>query len=230
MTDVTIGIFMRRVGPDHAMQMASLAERTKRSFVLQYIYEEGTAHANINKVIDNCNTRYCCICDDDVEFLDDNWLDTLLNTLKSNNEVGAIVPIEIKTEEQRQSYKANGWNPEVIRPQPLLRECGWLPGYVFLFDRKRTPELRADEGIPGPSGMSDLDLSLQVRAAGYKCVLTAETVVFHRIKPLDPEWREKYDIVQEFELSSLNAQQVAYMRKKWGSFFLEALGRTNARV
>lgn len=222
MNDVTLGIFMQRIGPEHPAQLASL-EKTRRSFRLEYIFEPGTAHANINKVLDRCTTRYVAICDDDVTWLDEYWLDTLLDVLKEHDQVAMVVPTEIKYEDQKDSYLKNGWNPDCAQPDYDLLECSWLPGYVMLFDRDRVPELRADEQIPGPSGMSDLDLSLQVRGNGFKCILTSRTVVYHPTKPLDHDWRQRWDIVQEEDLPALHHQQVTYMRKKWGSFFDEAI-------
>lgn len=223
MSNVTVGIFQARIGPEHPDQMASLGLRTRRSFRLEYIYEKGTAHANINKVLDRCQTRYCVICDDDVIFLDDNWLSTLLKTIEANEQIGMLVPVEIKTPELRDDYLKNGWGGQVVKPDFDMYQMSWLPGYVMVFDLERVPELRADENIPGPSGMSDLDLSLQVRSAGYKCIWTTRTVVYHPIKPLDVDWRQKWDIVQEHELPALHQQQVAYMRTKWGPFYEDAV-------
>lgn len=217
-------IFQARIGPVHPQQLASLA-KTKCDFNLIYRYGPGTAHANINHCLDRCTSRYVVICDDDVEFLDESWLTTLINVLKENEEVGQVVPVEIKSQATRDAYVQNGWCDECKKPEYDLLSCSWLPGYVMAFDMTRTPDIRADEKIPGPSGMSDLDLSLQVREAGYKCLFTTRTVVFHGVKPLDVDWRMRWDIVQETELPALHQQQVAYMDSKWGPFFRDSIGR-----
>jgi hypothetical protein len=221
-----IAIFMARIGPMHHQQLASLAN-TLCDFDLIYRYGPGTAHENINEVIDRSTSRYLCICDDDVEFLDPHWLTTLINVLKEFEEAGMVVPVELKTEETRNIYVKNGWCEEVPKPDFDVMGQTWLPGYVMLFDRERVPELRSDEDIPGPSGMSDLDLSLQVRSIGMKCALTSRTVVYHPTKPLDKDWRERWSIVQEDDLPELNRQQIMYMADKWGVFFTDAIGRTN---
>lgn len=218
-------IFQQRIGPVHPQQLASLA-KTKCDFNLIYRYGPGTAHQNINKVLDRCTSRYVAICDDDVEWLDEGWLTTLLDVLKSKDNIGMVVPVEIKHQNQRDSYIENGWCEEVPKPGYDIQELPWLPGYVMLFDRERVPDIRADENIPGPSGMSDLDLSLQVRSAGFKCALTTRTVMFHGLKPLDVDWRTKWEIVQEHDLSALHREQMIYMTGKWGSFFTEALGHS----
>ncbi len=229
MNDVTIGVFMARTGPDHPDQMASLARTLKRSVEIQYVYESGTAHQNINKVIDRCKTRYLCLLDDDVIFLDEHWLDHLLARMDERHEIGELVPIEVKTEQIRDEYLSNGWlnlSPRTVE----FVEQSWLPGYCALFDMDKTPSLRADEKIPGPSGMSDVDLSLQVRKAGYKCILTNATVVFHRIKPLDMDWRDKWQIIQEYELPALCYEQMTYMTSKWGEFFADAIRKHNLGI
>lgn len=217
-------IFQARIGPMHPQQLSSLA-KTKCDFNLIYRYGPGTAHENINHCLDRCTSRYVAICDDDVEFLDEGWLTTLLQVIQSKDNIGMVVPIEIKNEVQRNSYLEQGWNEVVPKPGYDTLELSWLPGFVMLFDLERVPEIRADEKIPGPSGMSDLDLSLQVRSAGFKCMLTSRTAVYHPEKSLDIDWRKKWDIVPEHELPELYRSQIQYMTEKWGGFFTEAIGR-----
>lgn len=214
---VDIGVFMRRVGPVHAKQMASLAEMTQRSFNLIYVFEEGTAHENINKVLDRrTGCRWLVIMDDDVEFLTERWLDRMIQVMERHSDVGMLVPVEVKRDQEREKFL------EEIRghEETGLTVMSWNAGYVMLFDMDRLDGIRADEGIPGPSGMSDVDLSLQVRSQGYKCAVTPEVTVYHPFKPVNPSWRKRWDVVQEHELLRLSREQIAYMTEKWGPFFV----------
>src|SRR4051812_18535128 len=110
-----VGIFQMRVGPMHRQQLASLAN-TRCSFNLLYVFEKGTAHQNINRVLDRSTSRYLAICDDDVEFLDEFWLYKLMHILQDHESVGMVVPVEIKSEDQRDDYVRNGWSGNVVKP------------------------------------------------------------------------------------------------------------------
>jgi hypothetical protein len=184
---------------------------------LIYVFEEGTAHANINKVLDRRNPehRWLVIADDDVEFLTDRWLDKMIEVMERHKDVGMLVPGEVKSEEDRDKYLET---LDRRTDQGTLKITSWNAGYVMLFDMDRLDPIRADEDIPGPSGMSDVDLSFQVRSQGYKCALTVDVGVYHPWKPTDIEWRKKWDIVLEHELPELSDEQGRYMRQKWGDF------------
>jgi glycosyltransferase involved in cell wall biosynthesis len=213
-----IGVFMQRVGPMHAQQLASLAERTKHSFNLIYVYAPGTAHENINKVLDRVTSRYVIIMDDDLTFLTDNWLEKMLAVMQEHDDIGMLIPHEVKDEDHRGKV-LEGHLDRSPHTDHRITLHSWNPGYVMLFDMERLDGLRADEEIPGPSGMSDLDLSLQVRSQGFHCARFWDVVVYHPWKPMDREWRDRWDIVQEENLHALSQEQCQYMERKWGDFF-----------
>ena len=219
-----VGIFMHRVGEMHRQQLASLAN-TRCDFDLLYRIGPGTAHANINHIIRRATSKYLAICDDDVEFLDSEWLTTLISVLKENPRAGMVVPVELKEKAQRDAYVEHGWCEAIPKPGYDIAELSWLPGFVMVFDRERTPNIMADENIPGVSQMSDLDLSLQVRSEGYQCLLTSRTAVYHPHKPSDYTWRKQWQIVSANDLGPLHEQQSNYMLQKWGSFYQESHGQ-----
>jgi len=217
-----LGMFMQRIGPLHPEQLASLAQRTRRSFNLIYVFEPGTAHANINKVLDRVRSRYVVIMDDDLVFLTDGWLQKMLDVMQEHEDIGMLVPFEVKDEKDKDAYLADpSTNPNCAAHLERISMRPWCPGYVMMFDLDRLDDLRADESIPGPSGMSDLDLSLQVRSQGFKCACLHDVLVYHPWKPLDRAWRRRWAIVQEEDLNELHQAQCRYMHKKWGSFFLQ---------
>ena len=213
-TDVPeLAVFCHRTGPVLKEQFACIAEYTKRPFTLLYHHGPGTAHANMNKVIDRSRSRYLVIMDDDVVPMVNGWLDHLLEVLRRNPDVGLVTPTEVKSLSQKHLCTK-------FKPYEAY-ESSWNPGYVMCLDRERVPNIRADENIPGPSGMSDLDISLQVRAAGFVPAMTRSLVVYHPDKPMSSHWRKQYQIVPSEELQSLHEQQMAYMRAKWSDGLFE---------
>lgn len=211
-----VGIFMHRIGIYHEQQLASLV-RTLRSFNLVYVYERGTAHQNINRVLDRSTARYLAICDDDVVFLDERWLDTLIDELRRVKDAGLITPMETKDSAVCKRYQVvSSSGPKVTY------STSWNAGYVMVLDRERVPNIRADEMIPGRWGMSDLDICLQVRKT-HRVLLTNRTIIYHGKKPDNL-------VPSSDELIRLHEEQKEYMVKKWGSVFTDVLGDQTMEV
>jgi len=222
MTDVPeILMFMKQVKPWYTKMLASVAATCQHPFTIHIQYDtEATAFKACNDAIKRSTSRYVCICDDDVEFLEVNWLLELVSLLKRFDNLACVVPYEIKNETDLARFHEVG-RKNYLGHSDRLIFLTWVAGYVSLFDREKVPHIYCDEGLPGKYGMSDMDLCLQVRDAGYDVGLTTSTIVAHLLKPLDPAFRDKYGIAQEGD-TTMHEQHVNYMASKWGQMFLES--------
>ncbi len=214
-------LFMRRVGPYHTEQLASLARHTQQSYNLICAYEpDTTAFECVNRAISRSTSRWMALVDDDVIFLEDFWLKTLIDILRQHDDLGVLTPMEVKTEEELSAFQKDR---ETFSPyrKLVLGETNWNPGYVLLFDREKVQDIYADEKLPGRYGMSDLDMCLQVRASGFRVAMTGQVYVYHPWKIKDREWRERYEMVQDDKEHEMHLLQQAHMIAKWGEFYLQ---------
>lgn len=222
MTEIPdIGIYTRIVSANHGKQFASLAAKTRMSFNLIYVFEDATAHENINKVLARGTSRWLVLMDNDVEIVTDLWLEKLLEIITRYDDLALVNPLEIKDQSDLEQYLASDASKDIGRRELLITT--WNPAYTMMIDRSKLDGLQADEKIPGRLGMTDVDLCLQIQAQGFKVAKTPEVIVFHPWKPHDPKSRIDMDSPTEDELPELHKQQVSYMRKKWGDFFTRNL-------
>jgi hypothetical protein len=210
----TIGIYMHRLQQWHGQQMRAIAELAGRSYDMILVQEPGTVHENINRVLRRAyekNVRYLCLMDDDAIPLNEGFLDTLMDVMNATPDCGVIQAMEIQQAELRNKYIAKQRHkqlPSNLAQHTMLR-IPWLQGFLAFFDLWKTPGLWADEAIPHPVGMSDLDLSLQVRKAGFQTYVCGCVAVYHPEKPMRPHAKEH------------NEDQCKYMFQKWGQFFYD---------
>jgi hypothetical protein len=176
------------------------------------------------------------IMDDDVEILTDGWLRILTETLRKHDRLAELTPLEVKTKTDREEFLEVGsdvfWRRRCEgNSLPRVMETQWNAGYIMAIDREKVT-VYADEQIPGTVGMADVDISLQVRDAGFDTAMTSECTVYHPWKhpdgikcdgsPREREYRKKYQIYQEEELPELFQQQFDYMKQKWGRIYLDS--------
>ncbi len=213
-------MFMRQVRPWYRTMLSTIAETCKHPFTLHVQYDDSTAFKACNDVIKRSTSRYICICDDDVEFIEDNWLLTLIKFLKEHEEFGCIVPYELKTREDIETLKRVG-REQFFATVFRYATCNWVAGYVSLFDRERVPHIYCDEGLPGRYGMSDVDLSLQVRDAGFLVGVTTDATVAHLYKKGDPTILQSFGVHMNYDIEMHN-KHVEYMTQKWGKFYTDS--------
>jgi hypothetical protein len=210
---IDICVFMHKEPPWIEKNLAALRANTHDPYELIVVCEPGSAHTNINRCLDRSRSRRVVIMDDDccITAAQPNWLSMLDNVFQECQWVGMIVPQEIKDEKTLRDYEQD---PSSVLPgSPDIEQCAWLPGYLMAFDRFRIPDLRADEEIPFATGMSDLDLSLQVRFAGYSAVKLRTLAVYH-------PW--KHDPTKQAQNAREFPEQVKYMTRKWGRLYQDA--------
>jgi len=215
-------MFMRRVGPYHEEQMASIARHTKQSYTLVLGWNpEVTSFVAMNLAFARRTSRFTVLLDDDVILMDDGWLQHLVDVLLQHDDVAIVVPSEIKQPGEYNSYLEER-KTSSMQPTPLL-EMTWMPGYTMAIDWEKVPDLRCDEEIPGRYRMNDVDLCLQVRSMGYKVVLDRTFAVYHLEKIDSLDWKRKNDLMLPEEEIPLHRQQVRYMAQKWGNFYSRSL-------
>jgi glycosyltransferase involved in cell wall biosynthesis len=221
MSDIPdILMFMRKVRPWYPRMLYTLAETCKHPFTLHVQYDDSTAFKACNDVIKRSKARYICICDDDVEFIEDNWLLTLINFLQEHKDFGCIVPYELKSTEDIETLKRVG-REQFFATIFQYATCNWVAGYVSLFDRDRVPNIYCDERLPGRYGMSDVDLALQVRDAGFLVGVTTDTTVAHLYKKGDAAILEPLGVHMN-DNNEMHKKHVDYMTQKWGKFYTDS--------
>ena len=206
---------MHEEPPWFAENLRALEYTTQDDFNLHVICAPGTAHENINRCFDAATSNRVVILDDDMQILDPDpdWLSSVMRILDENQNVGQVTPLEIKEDQSRRLYLADKDAVLGIKAPPNFY-APWLPGYMMVFDMERTPDIRADEGIPFPTGMSDLDLSLQVRYAGYDCMACTSFAVWH-------PWKTDEETTLRCTKERDDAQ-FQFMLKKWGRFYVDS--------
>lgn len=182
----------------------SVARYTKQSYRFIQVCEPGSAHVNLNRVLERSSARHLVILDEDASLTNEDWLDNFLLTIEKDR-VGLVGAYQKRTAYQQP-------------PDQKIHVVPWTPGYFMGIDREKLPELRFDEAIPGANGMTDVDFCLQIRQ------LQLEIVQDYRIQVLHPQ-RDEDDIRAVEQRPTCKQQaiwyhdQMEYMRHKWGPNF-----------
>jgi len=203
--DLEIAIYCHRFSHWQVSAAESVARYTRRSHRLIQITEKGSAHVNLNRVLEAAQARYLVILDEDSALTQDDWADSFLETV-GRPEVGLVGAF------QKRSYYQEP-------PDQNLHIVPWTPGYFMGFDREKIPHCRFDESIPGLNGMTDVDFCLQVRQFD-----PLQIVQDYRIGIYHPQ-RDEDEIRAVEERPTVKQQaawyhdQMEYMRHKWGPGF-----------
>lgn len=209
MIAVEIGIYTHRWSELQVRAIESIARHTKRhQYSILVTQREGNCHQNMNRLWRRFSAPFAIMMDEDVEVLQDGWLDGLLAALESDAEVGVMGCTAI-------------WQRVLGLPDPGLPELSyepWIPAHVMAFKRDRVPFLHFDEAIPGQMGMTEVDACLQLARRGLRAAKNGNVVVYHPARD-DDETRR----VEQRPLVSQQKEwfpdQVRYMREKWGAHF-----------
>jgi hypothetical protein len=139
--------------------------------------------------------------DEDIVLLHDDWFERLEEDLLDDPKLAIVGCAEIKE-------PTDDW------PIPSLRRVPWIAAYLIAVDRKKLPWASYDENMPGLLGMTDVDLCLQARNAGYDVGCDTGVVVLHQKLPelKDPEIHDHRSTFRQNEMKL----QFAYMYEKWG--------------
>lgn len=185
----------------------------------------GGCHENMNRAYQTGTARYVVLLDEDIQFLTKTWLAYLISVIEEDHQVGVVGCSEVKDGPNRDAYYAmtdGEYQASRLELHP------WLPAFVMLFDRERTPWLEFDEEIPGRKGMTDVDACLQIRAHGLTCVRDLGVTVYHPHKG-DEQQRIADETTTKAEEMACFRDQVAYMEKKWGDVYRNAVVTTSIR-
>lgn len=209
MTEVEIGIYTHRWSELQVQAIESIAAHTKRhQYSIVVCQTPGNCHQNLNRLWSRFSAPYVVVIDEDVEVLQDGWLDGLLRALDADPELGLV-----------------SCNPLAQRPLSIaepdrvrLTYMTWVPAHVMAFKRERVPFLQFDEAIPGQMGMTDVDACLQLRNNGLRVAVNTEVVVYHPVRD-DDETRLREQRPSTGQQRRWFPAQVEYMRGKWGGLF-----------
>lgn len=187
--------------------MESLARTVTVPYRVHTLIQPGSVHQNMQRVLEMApsDSRFVCWLDEDIQFLDKDWLQCLLEQFQ-DPQVGMVGTAQVKTAEQLFDYEMFEKRGTELPNTPI--EVDWLPAHCIMLDRSRVKSLYADVNMPGIKGMSDVDICMQVRSQGLKIILDERVVVYHPWKP---------DV--ENPSADVFPEQVCYMLQKWGDLY-----------
>lgn len=217
MTDIPdIAIWTHRWTPLLPRCAESVVAHARGNYNLVIVCEPGTCHQNMNRVLLRSRSRYTVFLDEDVEILDNGWLDVLLSDLHDAPDLGVVGCREIKDEFERALY-GHTRNVFLATLKEPVAFVTWVPAYVMVFDRSRCASLSFDEAIPGAKGMTDVDACLQIRKHGLRVGIDNRVCVYHPHKR--PQDRGVNGVPTKAEELAWFEKQRAYMTEKWGAMY-----------
>lgn len=157
---------------------------------------EGSNAENWNRLMERCDADFICILEDDTAPLKPFWLKSLVEPMKTWSDAGIIMPIETKDGQHE--------DPGFTRWLNTTTEVEQTYGFCNLI--RREIGLKADEKL---TYYVDIDLALQARAKGWKCLCNGHVWMLHgnqnggRMSD-DPGIKE------------VQASDMKYLQEKWG--------------
>lgn len=225
---VDLGTYCHRWSPLQVRLMNSVALHTKtHQYAFHVVQRHGNCHQNFDRLWRRMTAPYVVIMDEDVEILQDGWLDALIRSLDENPKLGVVGAKDLKVRPTFAPSEPTLASPgEVTWITPPLLRVNWIPAFLMAFKRERVaPFLKADLAIPGQMGMTDLDLCLQIQDKGLEVAINQQVVVYHPSRDDDAiRVSEQRPLISQQE--AWFPQQVAYMRQKWGDLWDRLIGRT----
>lgn len=210
-SEVDLLIYTHRWSPLQVRLIESIASHTKHhQYAIHVVQRTGSAHINLNRAWRRATANYAVIFDEDVQLLQDGWLDGLIMALEQDQSLGIVGCQDLQTDAQL----CNITEPYGV----VLEYREWVPGYVMAFKRERVPFLRFDEAIPGAMGMSDLDACLQITSHQLKVARNLQVVVYHPMR-IEDETRIREERPTMAQLEEWFPAQVGYMIQKWGETY-----------
>lgn len=213
----TLGIYTHRHSPYLSKLLYSVGKTVTETVDIRLLIEPGNVHENMAAIASSVDTEFFVWLDEDIQFLTDDWLSTLLSHFEDDT-IGMVSCTQVKKKELIE--------PTLRRSSGLrgLTEVRWTPGHVYVI---RTSLLRdgvlPDVKIPGVKGMSDLDLCLQVRDRNFKVVVDERVVVWHPWKPDTDSFRASEQQPSLQEEKDVFPKQRDYMLEKWGDDYARAV-------
>lgn len=219
----TLAIYTHRHHPEFlATCLGSIGRTVRQSCNTLLWLQPASVHKNMADALDAAgDARYFAWVDEDIEFLDVDWLPELLRNLQENPRLGGVSIEQVKDFDLKCQYEQFAESNPLSTRESNLAVVPWLPAHLLLIDRSRVKKARPDVNVPGTKGMSDLDLCLQIRLLdGLDVAINRNVVCYHPHKPADDSWRRAEKNPTWSEEQVIYPQQVAYMVEKWGSDFV----------
>lgn len=217
-------VYAHRPCPDYFEPFSASVGRTincEGVFDIRYWIHKGNVHENMaNSLKSVRNRRYVGYLDEDIQFLDKNWIWTLIQDLKDNPNLASVATAQVKDEAAKFDYELY-LEHEGTNKHGKLELVKWYPAHACVTDMSRVPDVVPDTKIPGSKGMSDVDYCLQMRKAGFDVAIDSRVVVYHPHKLFEDSARKGLANPTIADEQEIFPQQVLYMWKKWGEMYKE---------
>jgi hypothetical protein len=190
--------------------------RTVRSipYRISVMIDPGNCHENMQKALDMSVSRYICLLDEDIIFLQEGWLERMLSVIKSDESLGILGCEETYDKVFADAIMRGEMDAQ--RENRVVVDT-WIPAYMMLIDRERLPDLSIPQDIPGIKGMTDVDLCYQAKAAGKVVAVDHAVLVYHEEKgKWDAETMLAHDQPTHEEQRAVYPTQVEWLVGRWG--------------
>ncbi len=164
----------------------SIKERTKIRYNLVESIGPRSIAGNRNTGLNACSADIVASLDADCELTQDNWLELMLETLRSADDIGLVgCKIVMYDGKVFSAGTGNNWRPycygEADRGQrEMVEEVPGVSANCLLY---RGGLLEYDEKFVGGGGFEDTDYCIRLRAKGYRVMYDGRVKVVHRKYP-----------------------------------------------
>jgi GT2 family glycosyltransferase len=181
---VTVGVVSANLNAEHARICIDALKKHTESFdlvVLDNNRGPGFNHSReMNRILSVCRTDYLVLMDDDV-WVSPGWLENMLSCMKPD--VGVVTPVHL-AKDGKISYAgivmrpdSSGNHSHRYEPPTSSTPIQTLCSAVMLIDMNKVGHLRVDESYS--KYFLDIDYGLRVWEAGYKVVLSTQSICTH---------------------------------------------------
>ena len=222
--DIIVPFYPNPDGRKRLKQLEQSIKSIDPGFPCRLVVAEGkqTVSKNRNFGLRKSDTRYYLACDDDVKFLERNWLLKAMNKMKENPFTGVVGfrtvdkggvttnagRLLIEKEDGRhnidlRSIEKKGKLVDITED----RQVNFVPGCCMLIDRT-VAGFFPEELYTGKINCEDADHQLQIQINGYKIYILGSVTVFHD----NNDFSKK---VKKYELKDADAVNHIIFEGRW---------------
>ncbi len=187
--------------------LAWFKEKRPETIIIENVDNLGFVKA-MNQGYQVANSDYVLQCNNDIEFVDADWLGNMLKHFKEG--VGAVGPTS--------TYVLSAqWH--TLDGLPTHHETKLLSGFCILMSRECMDKVGFLDERFGMGGNDDLDLCIRISDAGFKLVIARDVFVKHEgsvsLKTYTKELYES-DVESMADVSKLDTETRQTLVAKWG--------------
>ncbi|MDD3083396.1 MAG: glycosyltransferase family 2 protein [Candidatus ainarchaeum sp.] len=140
----------------------------------------GFAGGNNDAIKKFPNFDYYLLLNSDTKIVEKNWLNTLIEYMEKNKEIGIIGPKLLNSDKTTQ--RSCGYNT-IFGTKPIkgdeIEKIDWISGAVFLIRKEVIKKIGYLDEIYNPAYYEENDYCVRAKKAGFKIVYYPKTKIIH---------------------------------------------------